>query len=202
MSAIIPAMRLAVATLVLCAVVAGCGGGEDPAPEAEVFTQTTERRPSPAPAPAPGTSPLEAPASVPREGTEAADPEQVDVLARWLKALREGRDDSAARLFALPSKVQNGTPVLTLKTEVDRFVFGHTLPCGAKIDAVKAARGYLVVEYVLTERVGGDCGSGVGGRARGAVKVVGGKITEWYRLPEAGGGDPAPSTPPVQGFET
>lgn len=169
-------------------VLAGCGGGgEDRVATVTVPTQTTERRPAPSsPLTPPGSAqdPLLAPRGIPRVGLEAADPAEVRVLDRWLRAIRQGRTDSAARLFAPDAKVQNGTPVLTLRTPAEREAWVASLPCGARIADVEAARGYLVVVYELTDRAGADCGSGVGGSARGAVKVEGGKIAEWYRLEE------------------
>lgn len=178
-------VRLAVLTLLTAVVLAGCGGGKEES-ASTTPTQTTERRPSPAPVPTPpptgSTDPLSAPRSVPRVGLEDADPADVRVLERWLRAIRQGRIASAARLFAPDAKVQNGTPVLTLKTAQDREAWTAALPCGARIASVSAARGYLVVDYELTQRAGADCASGAGSPARGAVKVVGGKIAEWYRL--------------------
>jgi hypothetical protein len=38
--------------------------------------------------------------------------------------------------------------------------------------------------FVLTQRPGGNCGTGAGKTARGAVRVAHGRIVEWYRLPD------------------
>jgi hypothetical protein len=109
------------------------------------------------------------------------------VIAAWSKALRGGHLARAARYFAVPSKVQNGTPVFTLHSRREALVFNATLPCGAIPVATRGARGFTVIRFRLTERVGGDCMGAAGHFARGAIRVSGGKIVEWYRLPD----DPA-----------
>ena len=55
-----------------------------------------------------------------------------------------------------------------------------------------AARGFTVVTFVLTERRGGNCGSGTGGKAYSAIRVVSGRMVEWYRLPDDGNSAPGP----------
>ena len=46
-----------------------------------------------------------------------------------------------------------------------------SLPCGAVATAMGGAGAYTIVKFRLTKRPGGVCGSGVGGTARGAIRV-------------------------------
>ena len=107
------------------------------------------------------------------------------VIRRWLATLRRGDTHGAARFFAIPSRFQNGTPVLTVRNEVERIAVNAALPCGARMAHAGGAGAYTIVLYVLVRRPGADCSSGVGAHARGAVRVARGHITEWYRLPDA-----------------
>jgi hypothetical protein len=128
---------------------------------------------------------LAVPAYVPRDASGPVRRGDVAVIPRWLKAVRDGRIAGAARLFALPSKVQNDTPVLTLRTPRERLAFNANLVCGAIVKRARGVRGYVVLDYVLTDRPGADCGSGAGLSARGVIRVRRGRITEWYRLWES-----------------
>ena len=170
-------------------VLAGCGSGHS--------TKTTTTLADAEPVPQ--RSDLELPPGVPERATGPADAEARRVINAWLRALRRGDVERAARYFALPSKFQNVTPVLTVDSERERIAINLSLPCGAKAVDMGAAGPYTIVTFKLTKRPGGDCGSGVGGTARGAIRVEHGKIKEWYRLPDEPGGDqqapPAPSGP-------
>ena len=174
-----PSWRTSVALLaaLLLGVGAGlgaCGGDGD---DAQRTTPSTRAQPSP-----PAGDPLALPPNVPQAATGPADPAAVRVVRRWLATLRRGDTRGAARFFALPSRFQNGTPVLTVDSELERVAINEALPCGARIASAGGAGAYTIVVYVLVRRPGGDCGSGVGARARGAIRVAGGRITEWYRL--------------------
>jgi hypothetical protein len=111
------------------------------------------------------------------------------VIARWLSALRSGDEARAARFWATGAKFQNATPVLTIDTPLEKLAIQRSLPCGAKISHAGGPAPFVVLDFVLTRRPGGNCGSGVGGTARGAIRVANGKIVEWYRLPD----DPSPA---------
>jgi hypothetical protein len=180
-----------VAVLVACAVL-GCGGSSKPAPRPQTLAQKD-------PAPIPPRSDLALPPNVPDHPTGPAEGESRRVINAWLRALRRGDVTRAAHFFALPSKFQNVTPVLTVDSERERIAVNLSLPCGAKAVDMGGAGAYTIVTFKLTKRPGGDCGSGVGGTARGAIRVEHGKITEWYRLPDKPGGDqqapPAASGP-------
>jgi hypothetical protein len=119
-------------------------------------------------------------------------------VRRWSAALREGRVARAAAYFAQPSRVQNGTPVITLRSAAERTVFNASLPCGAVPIGLGAAGGYTIVTFRLVERVGGDCHGAAGNRARCAIRVRGGRITDWYRLADASPGPPLVTGRPGQ----
>ena len=176
---------------------AGCGGEDEPEPRALEPTQSAPSRTAPEAPPrtAPPAGPLEAPRRVPRTGEGPADPASVTVIEGWAKALVEGRIERAASFFAVPSKVQNGTPVLTVSSQRAAQAFNEALPCGATITKTQRAADYTLVTYELTERPGGDCMGSAGALAFGAIKVSDGKIVEWYRLPGTGGETKPPSLP-------
>jgi hypothetical protein len=130
----------------------------------------------------------------------AADPAQAKVIRDWADALRGGDIAAASALWAVPSKVQNGTPVLVLGSAAAVRLFQSSLPCGARVTASGSApRDFTIVTVRLTRRRGASCGSGTGNSARTAIRVRGGKIVEWYRLPDDPG-NPAPT--PGGGDET
>jgi hypothetical protein len=126
----------------------------------------------------------------------------VRVIRRWADALREGDVAAAAGTFADGALVQNGTPVLRLRSARQRRLFmDAAFPCGAYVaDARGAPRGFTVVRFTLTPRVGGSCPGPGGGSAAAAIRVQGGRITEWYRLPDPGAGPPDPpdAAPPAR----
>ena len=124
------------------------------------------------------------PERVPLVANGPAQREARRVITAWLRALRDGHVIRAAHYFALPSKFQNGTPVLTVDTEKKRRAVNRALPCGAVATAMGGNGAYTIVTFKLVSRPGGTCGSGVGNEARGAIKVLKGHIKEWYRLPD------------------
>ena len=183
------AARLAAASVAAMTVImlAGCGANHP------ARTRTTA---VPDPKQVPQHSDLDLPPGIPDRANGPAAAESRRVINAWLRALRHGSVKRAAHYFALPSKFQNVTPVLTVDSEQERIAINLALPCGAKAVTMGAAGAYTIVTFKLTKRPGGECGSGVGGSARGAIRVQGRKITEWYRLPEKPGGQPhAPPAP-------
>jgi hypothetical protein len=183
-----PAVLLAVAAAVAAL---GCGSGDPPA-----RSDTSPSGAAPAQT-APPPSDLDVPAKVPRTATGPADRASVRVIRRWLAALDRGDVTRAAHFFALPSTFQNtGTPVLTIDTERERVAVNLSLTCGARAIRTGGAGRYTIVTFRLLERPGGDCWTGTGQTARGAILVGGGRIREWYRLPDRPGGEPdAPPAP-------
>ena len=57
-----------------------------------------------------------------------------------------------------------------------------SLSCGARAIETGGAGRYTIVTFRLIERPGGECGTGAGQTARGAILVSRGRIREWYRL--------------------
>ena len=159
----------------LCALALASCGGSDQA-----------KRPGPPEVTTPPASqgPLEIPARVPLKATGAADPQQAAVVRAWSKALRSGDVAGASALWAVPSKVQNGTPVLTLSSRAEVLLFNGSLPCGSFVRSTGAAQDFTITTFRLTDRKGGDCDAAAGASARSAIRVREGKIVEWYRLPD------------------
>jgi hypothetical protein len=113
--------------------------------------------------------------------------ESIMVIDEWVTTLNNGDAAEAARFFALPSVVQNGTPPLTLETRADAIEFNRSLPCGAKLVQAQPYGRFIAATFRLTERPGpGTCGAGVGGLARTAFLIRDGKIVQWRRLPDTG----------------
>ncbi len=182
-------LRLAAAA---AAILAGCGadaergGGQQTRP-AQAPRSTPREAPPQAPRATPSADPFDIPAHVPLRAEGPADAQQASVVRAWTRALRSGDVAGAAALWALPSRVQNGTPVVRLTSRAAVRAFNASLPCGAVLTGVGGADGFTVTTVRLTDRPGGGCGSGAGGTARTAIRVRGGRIVEWYRLPD----DPA-----------
>ncbi len=173
----------ALMTMVACAVVlSACGGSSDTA--ATAGSQATT--PGAAPDRQGGaSSPLELPADVPSKPTSTADPQRVKVIRAWSDALRRGDVAAASAAWAVPAKVQNGSPVLTLSSRSDVRIFNDALSCGSIVTSTGGAKGGFTIATVrLTSRKGADCGTGTGHSARTAILVRDGKIAEWYRLPD------------------
>ncbi len=118
------------------------------------------------------------------------------VIDEWVRTLSRGDVSGAADLFALPSEVENGTPPVSLRSRADAVLFNRSLPCGGKLVRARPDGRFIAATFRLTERPGGDCGSGAGELARTAFLIRDGKIAEWHRLPDPGGA-PAPSGPIV-----
>jgi hypothetical protein len=168
-------MRLALLPAVLALGIAACGGGGDD--RTELTTPgAAEERSNAAPTPAPSEEPAEPAAKV--------DPADVRIVRAWADALRRGDVRAAARFFALPSLVTNGTPPIRLKTRAHVRFFNRALPCGAKLIGTEPARkGFFIATFRLTERPGrGECGSGTGQTARTAFRIRDEHITDWLRV--------------------
>lgn len=183
--------RCAAAVLVSLSMMAavGCGGSKQPSPAPQTVADD--------PGPIAPTSDFALPPGVPDKPTGPAAAVSRRVIDNWLKALRGGHIKAAAHYFALPSKFQNATPVLTVHNEQERIAVNTSLSCGAVATEMGAAGVYTIVKFRLTERRGGNCGTGVGGIARGAIRVERRKIKEWYRLPDKPGGEQ--DAPPAEG---
>jgi hypothetical protein len=141
--------------------------------------------------PAPSAEPAE-PSQL-SEPDSKIDPAEVRVVRAWADALRHGDVRGAARYFALPSLVANGTAPLKLETRAQARFFNRTLPCGATLIATEPApHGFFIATFRLTERPGrGECGTGTGETARTAFRVRDEHITDWLRVQDV---ESAPET--------
>lgn len=118
-------------------------------------------------------------------GRDRVDPAEVVVIRAWADALRHGDLRGAARRFALPAAVANGTRPIPLDTRAQVVAFNRSLPCGAVLTSAKpAAQGLVVATFRLTERrgPGGGACDGVGERAETAFLIEHGLITHWLRV--------------------
>jgi hypothetical protein len=161
------AVRLAAAVLALLALLAAGCGSHRAAPA---------RTPTPTATPGAGGLPGE-----PVTADERA------VIQGWSDTLRDGRVSRAARYFALPSVVANGTGPLQVRTRAQAEAFNRALPCGAKVVSLRRTiHHYVLATFRLTERPGpGSCGTGTGALAQTAFRVERRHITEWLRVPTA-----------------
>ena len=120
------------------------------------------------------------------------------VIRGWARALTAGDIGKAASYFALPAIIQNATPPVRITSRAQARQFNRLLPCGARLLATARHGAYTYATFRLTDRVGGDCGGGVGAVAATAFRIRAGKITEWRRLSNPGEGSPnspAPAPP-------
>jgi hypothetical protein len=175
-------------SVVATAAVAACGGSAKPRDPVDRTDTTPGNGAQTQTLPAD----LQLPPNVPRRATGPASAASTRVIRRWLAALDRGDLLRAAHFFALPSKFQNGTPVLHIDNENERIAVNLSLSCGAKAEKTGGAGAYTIVLFRLTERKGpgAQCGGGTGQTARGAILVHGGLIREWFRLPDDPSQDP------------
>jgi len=181
----------------------GCGDNVVPEPAAQEPRAPGDRATPPG-RPGPKAQPdprdllgLLVPKGVPTEaGGRPADPAELAVVKRWLRALTRGDVQAAADTFADGTLVQNLEPPIRLRNRAARIAFNASFPCGAEIVDASSVRGYLVVTYRLTDRVDSPC-DGPGGKAAGTIRVKDGKMTEWYRLPNPPAADDEPAGPVI-----
>jgi hypothetical protein len=129
------------------------------------------------------------------EPRKAHAPSDAAVIRRWADTLRAGDITGAARLFGLPVTVANGAPPERLTEAAQVRAFNESLPCGARLVRTRRRGRYTIATFRLTERRGGDCGSGVGATARTAFRLRDGRIVEWLRVPSGRAPTgPAPGT--------
>jgi hypothetical protein len=131
----------------------------------------------------------------------------VAVIRAWSDALRRGDVRGAARYFAVPSVMVNGTDasggalVIAIDTHGEALAANASLPCGARLISADQRGRYVNALFRLTGRPGpggSSCGTGVGQTARTNFVIVHGLIVEWIRAPDDpgdNGGSPTPVTP-------
>src|SRR3954463_2275795 len=162
-------MKTKLALVLAAAVLGGCRG-DDPATKPPVVRS-------------------EAPPAPPRVRAVPARPRDGALIRRGADPLRAGHVSAAARLFHVPAIAENGTGELALQSFAEVRLFNESLPCGAELlDARRVAGGYTLAVFRLTDRPGGDCGSGAGQRAATAFRFSPGRIKEG----RGGGGAPVP----------
>jgi hypothetical protein len=156
---------------------------------------------TPVPPVNPNAVPTPAPTGIP------ANPAAVKVIKAWSDALRRGDVNGAARYFALPSVMINGTGVgglalvTPIATRADAEAANASLPCGAEFISADQRGRYVNALFRLTNRPGpgGGCGRGVGQTARTNFVIAGGLIQEWIRAPDEPGDNrgrsPTPTVP-------
>jgi hypothetical protein len=190
---------------------AGCGSSQ-----ILVTNSTREARAAPKLSPPPSTVPLTPPPDVPglnepipTPGPTGIRPPAADVavIRSWAEALRRGDVRAAARYFALPSVMVNGTDasgaalVIAIDTRAQAEAANASLPCGAKFISADQRGRYLNALFRLTGRAGpggSTCGSGAGETARTNFVIARGLIVEWIRAPDDpgdNGGSTTPATP-------
>ena len=133
-------------------------------------------------------------ASGPPDGVRAA----VAVIRAWSRALARGDVAAASAYFAIPSQVQIApqAPVVTVRTAADARGVNLALPCGAQLLDTRPVDRYIDALFRLGRRPGADCGTGVGGTARVAFVIRGGKIAVWRRIAD----EPGDSARAAPGF--
>jgi hypothetical protein len=148
---------LVTSVVALALIAAGCGGGD----------QST-------------TTSAQTPAAEPEVAD--ADPDDVEVISGWVDALRAGDTERAAGYFAIPSTAENGPLLTEIESKQDALAFNESLPCGAKLISARSEGDFTTATFRLTERPGGDCGTGTGAKASTSFEIEGAKIVEWRRV--------------------
>ena len=127
----------------------------------------------------------------------AADSGDVAVIEGWAQALAAGDERAAADYFAIPSTAENGPLLVSIDSRADAIAFNESLPCGAEVVSVRTTGELTTATFRLSDRPGGDCGSGAGGSASTTFDIEDGKIVEWRRVDDA----PSPGTGDDEGTE-
>ncbi len=153
--------------------VTACGGDDDPPADIAAGMESTD------------------------DATANADPGDLEVIEGWSEALADGDVEGAAGYFAIPSTAVNGPVAIEIESRRDAVAFNESLPCGAEVISAETDGDVTVATFVLSDRPGGDCGSGSGGEASTAFEITDGEIVDWGRVvPTGEPGDPeAPAAP-------
>jgi hypothetical protein len=119
---------------------------------------------------------------------------EVRVIRGWADALRAGKVNQAARFFAVPTVVLDGTnPQRQLPDVAAVREFNRGLPCGARlVEAVRGQDSFVIATFKLTERTGPGARpcTGAGNLAATAFLIEKDHIVQWLREP-----DPTPEGP-------
>jgi hypothetical protein len=105
------------------------------------------------------------------------------VIRGWTTALYNGQYEKAANYFAPRAIVQQGRSFV-LRSHEEAVFFGRTLPCRAKVTAVKAEKkGTLLASFDFFPGLHGTCPDGGSGQVRFFIRK--GKIETWRQLRSA-----------------
>jgi hypothetical protein len=127
-------------------------------------------------------TPVATPTPTPKPTGKPVTATEKRIIQHWSDALRRGHVNEASGYFDVPSVVSNGDTPATLANEADVRLFNATLACGAKL--VKTRRDqkdYVIGTFELTDRPGGDCGTGTGQLAEVAFLIAHDRINQWIR---------------------
>jgi hypothetical protein len=176
-----PAWALAALALLLCA----CGSTEPGR-----LTQRTPGANTGAPASTfpfknPTPTPTASPSPTPTPQGGPVTSEEKRIIRGWADELRHGHVTAASRYFDVPSLVSNGSAPDKLASKADVHDFNATLSCGAKlVKTRRSVKHFVIGTFELTERPGGNCGSGTGNLAEVAFLIAHHHINEWVRVPD------------------
>lgn len=122
----------------------------------------------------------------PRRGKPT--PGEVRVIKGWANALRSGHLDEAARFFAVPAIVLDGTNPRRQLPDLDAVRdFNKGLPCGARlVDAERGEGSFVIATFRLTQRTGPGARpcTGQGSLAATAFLIEKRHIVQWLRAPD------------------
>jgi hypothetical protein len=122
----------------------------------------------------------------PRRGKPTAG--EVRVIRGWADALRTGHVNQAARFFAVPATVLDGTnPLRQLPDLAAVRDFNRALPCGARLVETARAEGSLVMAtFALTPRSGPGARPcpGKGNLVATKFLIENRRIVQWLRAPD------------------
>jgi hypothetical protein len=190
-----------IAVVTMASLASGCGGSAHLI--GRTSTHAAQRTITSPATPAPLINPNQ-PLPAPRPTGIRAASGAVNVIRAWADALRRGDVRTAARYFALPSVMINGTDsagealVITIETPAEAEAANTTLPCGARLISTDQRGRYVNALFRLTGRPGpggSTCDGGVGTTARTNFVIAHGRILEWLRAPSDPGDNGVPGTP-------
>jgi hypothetical protein len=178
-------MRTSLTLVALLLAVGVCACGSDSDDRFDLRTPGTESRDPP------DTGSGDPPAGKPTKT-------EVEVIRGWSDALRAGRVNKAARFFAVPARVFDGTnPLRDLPDRGAVREFNRGLPCGARlVGTQRGADASVIATFRLTKRPGSDCGPGTGEQAWTAFVIRDHLIVQWLRVPEPSSADGGPQLRP------
>jgi hypothetical protein len=113
---------------------------------------------------------------------------ELRVIRGWADALRTGHVNEAARFFAVPATVLDGTnPLRRLPDLAAIRDFNKGLPCGARLlDAQRDQGAFVIATFRLTQRTGPGARPCTGEGALVATRFLIEKrrIVQWLRGPD------------------